>query len=958
MPMGERLRQVGAVTGLLIAILLVCHAHASAYAAYGVGVEPAPPRSAQPGDLVTHVFTVENTGTQPDEYTLDLTPPAGWSPLPIADRIDLAPGESSRLFVTVMIPPGAEAGTYTTELRATSVNDPSQWGTAEGIVDLLPTVDLVLETVRVDRAQPGTEARHVIRVRNAGNVADTYRIEARATPTMTVRASPTEFTVLPGEQRDVTITVLIPTGAAPGSSYRVRVEATSHTDPTLARTLWISAAVSPPPPEEVPVDLYPELPLTLRLSLTDTTSPTLRLSIAGDIPQVGRITGTISLSDAKLTNPAAGLRTPGWGVEWGHVSVAGAFTSISGRGLGVQWHSLDWLTTQAVLVRAGQGLAGSLEWEGLMLRGVTTYTTVPRARIVGEFQLSGRLGDHFSLGASFARSLTEEGSSDAFRIRPSLRVEELAGSLEMAKVSPGFPGQTPRRSFTWNLSLGRGITPVQGTFSTTNTVALTDIGPPQVRTTTEEFTGSASLRLSDRTNVSFSLNMETKESDDVPPDTDEGSQRVRLTLTNRGPVIVWSLTGTRRVLWDDVRDSRVVATGGRISARARLGQLTWRGTYDLDYTEERLGEDQAQVSSSLSLNCSLPAVPLAPSFGLAISEGRTTLSASITWTDVAGWSLNASIEKPLAPDSGFSLSAAFTHPIPFPLFGPTYGAIRGRAFVDVDGTGRFSPGDQPVAELLLVTDVQQANTGRDGRFAFFPVLPGTYEVKIEDLPFGLRPLVELPIRVTIRAGQEVELLIPLESKSLIRGTVFHDLDQDGRRDPGEPGVSGVELLIRNAAVRETVRTDAAGRYAVEVPAGTYTVELLPESLPSRFEPTTPTDVQARVEERAFATADFGIWQRPRPVVVEPIAPIARFQYEPTVPRVGQEVTFDAADSRAMGDERIVSYAWEFRMGPHLIETRGEKVTVIFDHPGTWLVTLRVTDSAGQTSQSQRTVTVR
>ncbi len=942
--------------GVLLATLLA--GYSLAYAAYGVAVEVGPPRSAQPGELVTHVFTVENVGQEPDQYTLELTHPVGWTPLPVAEQISLAPGERTRLFVTLMVPPGAQAGAYTIELRATSVADPTEAAVAAGTIDLLAVVELRMQAVHVDRAPPGTEAQHRLRIRNAGNVADTYRIEVRATPAWTARVAPAELPVLPGAQRDVTITVLIPRTAAPGTTYRVRVEATSQTDPTLTRTLWIPAVVAPPPPEEVPVSLYPEIPLTFRLGLTEQGDPSFRLSIAGEVPAVGRVTGSRVLNMLGLSSQAAGFHTADWGVDWGTVSVSGAFTSISGAGLGVHGYEADQRTTQLVLTDAGQGIAGSLSWALGTLRALITNVEGPPARMITEVQLMGTFGESFSLSAVLAQDWTERPFAEAFRIRPSMRVGEVAGFLELAEVSPGFPGQAAREQSSWGLSLGTGLAPLRGAFSTTTTVTLTRVGPPEIRTTTEGFTALVNLRPSVRTSGSLSLRLESRQSDDLPKTTDEGTRRLGLTFTDRGPTITWSLSGTHRTAWNDVAETKVATTGMRLTARAPLGQLTARGTLSIEQTTDLVGGDGSRFTSALTLRCSLPQAALAPTVGLSISGGRSVLSASASWTDVGGWSLSASVDVPLAPEGGFSFSTTFTLPTTFRLLGPTYGAIRGRAFVDVDGTGRYDPGDPPAVDLLLEAGDQEAVTGRDGRFVFFPFLPGEYKVRLVDLPFGLHPLVDLPFTVQLRAGREVELLIPMESRSLIRGTVFHDLDQDGQRDPGESGVPGVELVVTGADVREHVRSDAAGRFAVEVPAGSYTVKLLPESLPPRFEPTTPTDVQVKVEERAFTTVDFGAWQRPRLIVVEPVAPIARFAVQPAMPRVGEEVRFDATDSRAVGDARIVAYTWEFRLGPRLIQARGEEVTVVFDEPGTWVVTLRVTDSADQTAQAQRVVTLR
>src|SRR3546814_19044721 len=47
------------------------------------------------------------------------------------------------------------------------------------------------------------------------------------------------------------------------------------------------------------------------------------------------------------------------------------------------------------------------------------------------------------------------------------------------------------------------------------------------------------------------------------------------------------------------------------------------------------------------------------------------------------------------------------------------------------------------------------------------------------------------------------------------GTVFEDGNGNGVRDAGEAGIAGVAV----SDVRQVVRTDAQGRYALPVPAG-------------------------------------------------------------------------------------------------------------------------------------------
>jgi len=348
-------------------------------------------------------------------------------------------------------------------------------------------------------------------------------------------------------------------------------------------------------------------------------------------------------------------------------------------------------------------------------------------------------------------------------------------------------------------------------------------------------------------------------------------------------------------------------------------------------------------------------VMFAPTVELSATNGEASLSADLSWVDVGGWELKASWELTLAEECGFSTEVEFTFPVLVPVFGPTYGIIRGRAFIDENGNGRFDPGEEGVPNLLLSANGAQAITGRDGRFVFWPLLPGRYQVGIAELPFGLYPLRKLPIEVTLRAGQEVELSIHMESKSQIGGTVFHDLNKNGVRDAGEPGVAGVELLITNLTFAKRVYTDSVGRFSLEVPPGTYTVELVVASLPARFEPTTPTRVQVLVKERAFARVQFGAWQRPREIIVTFVPPVARFTWSPERPKAYETVTLDASESYDPNG-RVVKYEWDLEVRGEHIKREGKIIQYAFPE-GTHKVTLTVTDNDGLTDTRTEYISV-
>jgi PKD repeat protein len=85
-------------------------------------------------------------------------------------------------------------------------------------------------------------------------------------------------------------------------------------------------------------------------------------------------------------------------------------------------------------------------------------------------------------------------------------------------------------------------------------------------------------------------------------------------------------------------------------------------------------------------------------------------------------------------------------------------------------------------------------------------------------------------------------------------------------------------------------------------------------------------------------------------------PEAAFQYPLTVPQPGESIMLDASNS-VDPDGEIVRYEWDFGDGSEDVRTQLPTVSYAFDEPGTYVVSLRVTDDDGDTDLIQKTITV-
>jgi PKD repeat protein len=89
------------------------------------------------------------------------------------------------------------------------------------------------------------------------------------------------------------------------------------------------------------------------------------------------------------------------------------------------------------------------------------------------------------------------------------------------------------------------------------------------------------------------------------------------------------------------------------------------------------------------------------------------------------------------------------------------------------------------------------------------------------------------------------------------------------------------------------------------------------------------------------------------LLTPPVPPVANFTWTPPIPKVGEPVTFDASASTPNGGT-IVKYEWNFSDGG---TATGKIVTHTYVNPGTYIVTLNVTDSQGLWDIEQKQIQV-
>ena len=234
------------------------------------------------------------------------------------------------------------------------------------------------------------------------------------------------------------------------------------------------------------------------------------------------------------------------------------------------------------------------------------------------------------------------------------------------------------------------------------------------------------------------------------------------------------------------------------------------------------------------------------------------------------------------------------------------GSIGDRVFLDADGDGIDDPGEpgiEGVTISLLDSSgavIASTTTDADGAYDFSGVPAGDYRVEVTDhagildalnLTAGANPTAI----VSLAAGEDYNDADfgyaagdPQGERGAIGSVVWHDLDGDGFRDPGEPGLENVTLDLwhdrdGNGVIEpsvdnylRTVATNATGEYAFKgLPPADYLVTVSDwHGVLAGFTKTfgtsgvddnsqvDPYSVTITTAEPTNVTADFGYWTDP------------------------------------------------------------------------------------------------
>ena len=200
----------------------------------------------------------------------------------------------------------------------------------------------------------------------------------------------------------------------------------------------------------------------------------------------------------------------------------------------------------------------------------------------------------------------------------------------------------------------------------------------------------------------------------------------------------------------------------------------------------------------------------------------------------------------------------------------TPASLKGKVFADANGDGIVDPGDlgQNLVKVYsyyfgVLND--SASSDVNGDYAIVASLPGLYTLKCAatghafSVPFGTNSATVNYPGNGIDITQDFGLF-----DGSVSGTMFSDVNDNGAKDPGEPGLSGWKIEVRKDSATGTLvasaLTSSTGAYSIMVPPASYVVKRIAQPTVGRQKlPAVPGTYEVTISLGTpnIADLDFG-----------------------------------------------------------------------------------------------------
>jgi len=933
----------------------------------------SPIKEEGPGEFVTHVFSVLNDGAAPEVFLIETEVPEGWGLLGVPAVLSLAAGEEGTLFITVSVPPGAVAGEYSVTLRAISQTDPTDRASADAVISVVPVNEVEIIPPNGASVSPGKEILYPFTIVNRGNAQDTFQIEASSANQFSLYLSQELLSLAPQERAVVEIRLQVPLDVAPGRDL-LTIRATSNLYPIVGTEVTLFTTILPPTPQAVGGTLMEELAARLRCSITHDVfdgelASNLTFSVTGGV-QGGYFFASLRASPIFGPDP---LEIGFFSALYRLTPVTYAFGDTSKRltdllSLSCRGGRVEIDADKYGIVFLGGGSDGETRVGGHLVLGPEEANVgiaylerkdETDQQAVWSLTAGAKPFEDWALSLEGALGIDNGQASRAVLLRSKIDTTSYFLNAEAFSVGTSFPGL---RSDTAGISLSQRLRLEDLSLSTSfGHVWDNVIHDPLVTTTiTDEFGANLYVTPHEEGPTIISTVEFTWERDKDLILENEIERLLSVALSDTQDEFPYVFSAELSDEIDQVAGTHYRTLTFSEGVGLSIEDFAVFLKVTQEKTEDYLAGDTLAEGNTILLRFNTRGAlhtvrifltNIEDAFGLSLQLGVSMFEdLRVLFDGVLGWDRADATAATFQYGVGFDL--AFDLPIPFLV---TKGRITGQAFIDRDGDGHFSPGDDAVGGIVVATKQSGVSTDEQGIFRFPPFSPGTHTLELRQLPSDVARASS--IRIDLEAGEVAWVELPLTPVILISGVLFDDADQGGFLTTGEGGFAEVRVVLMDSEeVVGEAYTDLDGQFSIrDVLPGRYTVAVDHATLPPRFAFTTPEEMAIEVGVEAPPTIQFGGYIKPRELVITFQPPIAEFIYEPERPKAGEMVEFDAAASFDF-DGEIASYEWDFDADGRTDAT-GVSVQYAFASSGAHAITLTVTDDGGNSDALTYTINI-
>jgi len=198
--------------------------------------------------------------------------------------------------------------------------------------------------------------------------------------------------------------------------------------------------------------------------------------------------------------------------------------------------------------------------------------------------------------------------------------------------------------------------------------------------------------------------------------------------------------------------------------------------------------------------------------------------------------------------------------------------ISGQVFHDSNGNGQLDKGESPVRGVIVKLSgyaYERKATDAQGWYQFIIEVPFDTQFKLtiesKSLPIDLLETDGSTVTFIFSRAQAAHRInLPVLSTQRVSGLVFDDINRNGVLDPGESGLSNVQVLLDNGS--QISYSDKKGKYLFSgVSIGKHTLQIVPTRIDRSWISTTGLDKQVEVFlDQATMDQRFGFYVKRKP----------------------------------------------------------------------------------------------